>query len=377
MRKSQKAFCFLIYFMLLTMAFSRPFYADQTAQNTTTVDSHRYPEKTWLRYASPEEAGWSSQKLEIARSYYELIDSAAVLVIFDGAVLVSWGDIKRKFMCHSVRKSFLNSLYGIYVNEGYIDMNKTMADLNIDDAPPLTEEEKQARVIDLIKARSGVYHEAAYESAGMKASRPERGSHAPGTFWYYNNWDFNTLGTIFEQETGVGIFVAFKNRIADQILMEDFVMAEDTYYHYEKCSIHPAYPFKMSARDMARFGYLFLRKGKWKDVQIFPESWISESTTPYSIADSLYGYGYMWWIIIHDYFKDLKIYKAWGYGGHFIYVIPGANMVFVNRVNTYSSGVDVYSMQDLVLLDLILKSRIGEAKYAPKLIPLEGKKYEK
>ena len=39
----------------------------------------------------------------------------------------------------------------------------------------------------------------ALRDAEHEAARPARGSHAPGTFWYYNNWDFNALGTIFEQ----------------------------------------------------------------------------------------------------------------------------------------------------------------------------------
>lgn len=42
----------------------------------------------------------------------------------------------------------------------------------------------------------------------MKDARPPRGSHPPGTFWYYNNWDFNVLGTIFIQLTGEDIFQA-------------------------------------------------------------------------------------------------------------------------------------------------------------------------
>ena len=74
----------------------------------------------------------------------------------------------------------------------YHDLSKTIEELSIDDYPPaLTTEEKQATVGDLIKARSGIYHAAVGESPGMKAMRPERHSHRPGTFWYYNNWDFN------------------------------------------------------------------------------------------------------------------------------------------------------------------------------------------
>ena len=333
---------------------------------------NRYPGRTWLRYLIPEEAGWSSSMLEVVKDYYDMLDSAAVMVIYDGAVLINWGDIRQKFMCHSVRKSYLSALYGIHVQEGNIDLNKTMEELAIDDIPPLTDEEKQAKVIHLLQARSGVYHEAAYESPGMKESRPPRGSHPPDTFYYYNNWDFNTLGTIFNQETGKDLFEEFRDRIAVPIEMEDFVMETDTYYHYElEYSIHPAYPFEMSARDMARFGYLFLRNGRWNDQKIIPEEWITESIYPYSIANSAFGYGYMWWIIIDDYFRGLDIYLAMGYRGHMIIVVPGADLVFVHRVNTFNEWDEVRSIQILIMLDLILKAKVAEAKEDPVLVPLD------
>jgi hypothetical protein len=45
--------------------------------------------------------------------------------------------------------------------------------------------------------------------------------------------------------------------------MQDFSPAHG-YYHYEReKSMHPAYPFRMSARDMARFGLLYLYQGRW------------------------------------------------------------------------------------------------------------------
>jgi CubicO group peptidase (beta-lactamase class C family) len=364
MKKLRIVTCVLILLLPLLPLFTQSLSAEQDGEN------HRYPGETWLRYATPEEAGWSSKKLEVARSYFDMIDSAALLVVHNGAIVVSWGNVDTKYWCHSIRKSYLSALYGIYVNEGYIDMNKTLAELNIYDVPPITEEEKQAKVIHLIKARSGVYHPAAAETAGMKASRPERGSHPPDTFWYYNNWDFNVLGTIFEQETGTGIFMAFKNRIADPLQMEDFVLEEDTSYFYElEYSIHPAYPFKMTARDMARFGYLFLRNGNWNGVQIIPGWWINESTFPYSHASEDIGYGYLWWVLTWDYFKDLGIYYASGYRGHSIFVVPGADTVVVHRVDTYTEDDYVYSIQELILLDLVLKARISGPNPEPVLEP--------
>jgi hypothetical protein len=47
--------------------------------------------------------------------------------------------------------------------------------------------------VDLLRSRSGVYHPVDFETESMQKGRPARGSHAPGTLWYYNNWDFNVL----------------------------------------------------------------------------------------------------------------------------------------------------------------------------------------
>jgi len=220
-----------------------------------------YPQAQWLAYETPEEAGWSSERLQDAHALWKTIGSDAFMVVYDGAVLAAWGDVTQRFMCHSVRKSFLSALYGVHANEGNIDLDKTLEDLGIDDDPPLMPEEKQARVIHLLKCRSGVYHPAAYETPGMKERRPARGSKQPDALWYYNNWDFNALCTVFEREPGPRLFEEFERRIAEPLGMEDFRLM-DTYYHLEaQHSLHPAYPFKMSARDMARFGLLYARGG--------------------------------------------------------------------------------------------------------------------
>jgi len=63
----------------------------------------------------------------------------------------------------------------------------------------------------------------------MIDARPERGSHRPGTFFYYNNWDFNTLGTIFEQTTSKRIFDAFEENIANKIGIVDFSPTDCSY----------------------------------------------------------------------------------------------------------------------------------------------------
>ena len=85
-------------------------------------------------------------------------------------------------------------------------------------------------MVDLLRARSGVYLAAAGEVDAMRDARPPRGSHAPGTFWYYNNWDFNVLGTIYRRVTGEDIFQAIEAHIAKPIGMQDYRPGDGQYF---------------------------------------------------------------------------------------------------------------------------------------------------
>jgi hypothetical protein len=211
---------------------------------------------------------------------------------------------------------------------------------------------------------------AAYETRARAEARPDRGSHAPGEHWHYKNWDFNVLGTIFRRETGKDLFEAFQRRIADPLDMEDFRL-RDGYDHLEpENSIHPAYPFRMSARDLARFGLLFLSKGAWDGEQVIPAEWIDESTASHSevAGDPGTGYGYMWWTL-EDAFEGRDGFEARGFGGHTITVIPDLEVVFVHRVNTWA-GDHVGYARVRQLLDLLLAARSGEAGKNPRLVRL-------
>jgi len=312
---------------------------------------------TELPTVTPEAAGFSSQRLLAARAQFDRIGSAAFMALHDGRVFVSWGDVGRKIALHSIRKPLLGALYGIAVARGRIDTSATLAQLGIDDIPPgLTAAEQQARVIDLLKSRSGVYHEAAYEGAEMIALRPPRGSHAPGSFYYYNNWDFNTLGAIYERGTGVGIFEAFKREIADPVGMQDFGVADGTYFHERERSQYPAYLFRMTARDLARIGVLFQRNGVWEGRQVVPPSWIAASWTPTAIENPDVGlaYGLLWGILPAE--SSIRLgpgYLGGGVGVQFVFVKPDDRLVFVHLMDTESpwstSGHLVAQLFSLVL----------------------------
>ncbi|MGB3715055.1 MAG: serine hydrolase [Candidatus Promineifilaceae bacterium] len=321
-----------------------------------------------LTYVSPEDVGWSSEKLEEAGKYADEIGSAAVIALYDGKVFFSWGDVERNFQVHSIRKPFLGALYGIHVDRGAIDLDATLEELNINDfAPRLTPEEQQATVRDLLKARSGVYHEAAGEIQAMEDARPERGSHPPDTFYYYNNWDFNALGTIFEQETNTKIFEEFKREIADPIGMQDFSL-ENGEYHFElNKSNHPVYAFRMSARDMARFGLLYLQDGAWEGQQIIPSDWIEESTTSYSEiegeGDFGQGYGYLWNVAPEGSEMADQVgspfYFHTGIGVHVLLVIPDQKLAIVHRMNTDEDWVDPGEGIG-ILMSMIVEARLSD-----------------
>jgi CubicO group peptidase (beta-lactamase class C family) len=333
-----------------------------------------YPEVNWQKADTPEQLGWSSKKLAEAQAYSAKIGSAAVMIVDDGVVVAAWGDVTRKFKCHSMRKSLLSALIGIHVDAGNIDLTQTLEALGIDDdEPALTPAEKQATVGDLIKSRSGVYHEALGENQMMRDMRPARHSHAPGTFWYYNNWDFNALGTIFEQQTHTSIFAEFDQQIAKPLQMEDFNVGDCRYVSADDVgkpflSRHNYYNFRMSARDLARFGLLFLREGRWRDRQIIPANWVRKSTASYSQRGIDGGYGYMWWTGVNGgLFQNVGVkapsYYASGMGGHKIIVLPYRKLVIVHRVNTDGSGrqVSPYQIGRLLwhILDAAGETRIG------------------
>lgn len=304
----------------------------------------------WAQWESPEQIGWRGAKLAEAREVSAAIPTAAVMVVAGGKVVDAWGEVARHYNVHSIRKSFLSALYGIHEAEGRVDLEATLASLGIDDKEGLSEREKLATVHQLLAARSGVYHPSGYESPNMIAIKPARHSSGPGVTWCYNNWDFNALGTIFRKLTGTDIHAEFKARIADAIGMEDYVPARDGSYVALEKSDHPAYPFRMTARDLARFGELFLRQGRWGGRQVVPADWVADSVAPISDAGLVGSYGYMWWVSregIH--WPHVRVpegtYSARGAGGHEIVVIPKLDAVVVHRVDTDIPGRAVTGAQ--------------------------------
>jgi CubicO group peptidase (beta-lactamase class C family) len=332
------------------------------------VASAQNPGQTWQRFASPEQAGWSAPMLE---QVFQRSGAAAMMVVQDGKAVATFGDIARRYKCHSMRKSLLSALYGLHVQAGTIHLDKTLRELRIDDHVPLSDAELGGRIVDLLRSSSGVYMPAAAEVEQMRARRPARGSHPPGSFWYYNNWDFNVLGTIFERETGRDLFVDFDERIATPLQMEDFRLLDGAHdYSESELSIHPSYPFKMSARDLARFGQLYLQRGRWNAEQVIPEQWIADSTRQhFEVTDEgpgYTGYGYLWWL--DETPGAPRSFFASGYGGQYVGVLPDERVVIVLLADTYR-GQSIPNRTETLHEILLARSQSPAEK--PEFAPLE------
>lgn len=345
-----------------------PGVAHSTAGMAPFVSRHLFeswPGAAWQSASMTRRHGWSAPALEEARRHAQEIGSAAVMVVENGEVLAEWGDVAHRYKCHSIRKSLLSALIGLAVEEGKIPLGRTLGELGIDDREGLSAREKAAKVLDLVMARSGVYHPTGYETDYMRNLKPPRHAHGPGTWWCYNNWDFNALGTIYERLTGLGVFEAFRDRIAAPLGMEDFRYDEgrrDGEYVRFDTSEHPAYPFRLSTRDLARFGLLYLRGGRWKDRQVISEKWVRMSVRSYSPAGERGGYGYMWWVAEGDvHFPQMAVppgtYSARGAGGHYVVVIPAYDLVVVHRADTDVPDRKVEGLEFGALLEKILAAR--------------------
>jgi len=149
--------------------------------------------------------------------------------------------------------------------------------------------------------------------------------------------------------------------------MEDFSL-DDCLYSYEgNKSKHPAHNFRMTARDMARFGLLYLRKGNWNGRQIIPEDWIEKSTTAYSnVNEELgLGYGYMWNVVkpgvgfSNIIFNGKGGFYHTGVGIHTLSVLPEHKVVYIYRYDTDGEFQDP-GEATIQLVSMILNARLSK-----------------
>lgn len=261
----------------------------------------------------------------------------AIIILEDEKIVYEYGPTDKIQNTASIRKALIGLLYGIAVNKKLIDINKTLAELDIDEFTPLTEEEKTATVQDLLMAKSGVYLPSQGEHDAQITHRPKRGGHKPGSYFFMNNFDANVLGTIFMQETGVSIGVFMEEYLAKPLGMQDFseenVIIGDPWFWPKKKSMHKQYYMFLSTRDLARIGAMVANNGHWNGKQVVPEDWIEKSITSHSNLKENHlnygrydGFGFQWWLA-----SDNGEVRADGYGGKFLLIYPKENRTIIEQ----------------------------------------------
>jgi CubicO group peptidase (beta-lactamase class C family) len=176
--------------------------------------------------------------------------------------------------------------------------------------------------------------------------------HDPGTVWAYNNSAIQTLERVLNRATGMDAA-----DYAQEFLFEPLGMASS--YGRDLAGNPMTFSgVRASCRDMARFGYLYLREGRWSnDEQIIPEAWVEASTRPSTPLNS--AYGYMWWLNREGHWlgsafdpggrdgrpmPDLpeEVFRASGFLNQIIFVDPGTDIVFT-RIGNIISFEDITS----------------------------------
>jgi CubicO group peptidase (beta-lactamase class C family) len=296
------------------------------------------PDTEWESGAAPRPAAISPLKRLLAGA-----DTTGMMVIHEGRCIFESGDVRESTYLASARKSLVSMTYGPAVARGEIDLDATLESIGFDDDRGLLPRERTARIRDLLTARSGVYHPAA--NLGDATDRaPPRGSVAPGSYFLYNNWDFNALGAIYSRSTGRDLYDGFEQDLARPLGMKDWRRDAQAVRNDTRASRHPVQHFVLSTRDMARLGLVMLRHGEWNGARVLDRAWVRRTTTPVTAAAEVartspfvagLGYAYLWWTFdaAGGWPRSLaRGYTASGAAGQFITVLPELDLVVAHKV---------------------------------------------
>lgn len=261
----------------------------------------------------------------------------------------------------SVSKSITSALVGIAVQQGKLKIEDPAWKFY----PSLKRPEAEAITVgQLLQMSSGLAWKEGYEAspldssvlamlytagrqdmAAYAASQPM--AHSPGTFWYYSSGTTNLVSALLKQAVGTEAYGRYPwEQLFDPLGMRSAVLEQDQAGTFVGSSYLHATP-----RDLARFGYLYLRDGVWNGQRMLPEGWVtwSRSLAPSfahmdtSKLDFDDRYGAMWWLNVPlpgAESADKKRGKPWpdapddtfsarGHWGQYITVIPSRELVVV------------------------------------------------
>ena len=279
-------------------------------------------------------------------TYLAETDTSALLVIHRGKILYEsyWltGGESVHWMSFSVGKSFLSSLIGIAIEEAQI---KSVADPITAYVPELKDSAYAGVSIkDILQMSSGARWNEDYSDPNSDIMRFGKvwasgdsldnftaslvREHPPGTVNYYNSIDTQALAMLLVSATGLTL-----SEYIEQKLWLPLGMENNGYWVTDDEGMEMAAGgLQMTARDYAKFGQLYLQKGRWRGKQVVPADWVQDSITPdapHLLAEAHpeypLSYGYQWWVLP----GEQREFAALGIYNQVIYINPAQQLVIV------------------------------------------------
>ena len=274
----------------------------------------------------------------------------AGMIIKDGYIVTSWGDIDKVDMTFSVTKSYLSTMAGLAIGDGLIaSLDDKVGDYVWDNT--FRGEHNSKITWDHLLTQSSDW---SGELFGMKdwADRPPREGdvddwkarelHEPGSYFKYNDVRVNVLSYSLLNVWRKPLPQVLKNRIMDPIgasstwrwfgYDHSWVNVDGVKVQSVSGGGHSGGGMFISAEDHARFGLLFLNEGNWNGTQLISNEWVNSVQES---SDAYESYGYMWWLNkgnrAWDGVEDSSIYYAAGFGGNYIIIDKANNVVIVTR----------------------------------------------
>jgi len=254
---------------------------------------------------------------------------------------------------HSVSKSFMSTLVGIAIRDGFLGSeNDSVLTWFPEHASPAAPEKAGIQLQHLMTMTSGLQwnewdvptmdfenNDAMRYQAAADPSAYFFGKdliHEPGSTFYYNTAGFQMMGEVIRRATGMSL-----NDFAAQKLFTPLGIDRFEWPQFAHGPVYLVGDILLRPRDMARFGQLILQNGRWNGEQVVPQAWVEMATTEFiSVAHTGYkgfqGYGFHWWRKTFTVgASSLTAICADGFAGQAIMVFPSLDMVVVVTGGNY------------------------------------------
>ncbi len=283
-----------------------------------------------LARSAPEEQGVSSAAI---LSFLEAVDAIdamhSVMIVRHGKVVAEgwWApwEAGSPHELYSLSKSFTSTAVGLAVAEGRLSIDDPVLKFFPDDAPPDPSENLRAmRVRDLLTMSAGHQDEtsSAPDTITAKSFLAHPVPHQPGTRFKYNTPATFMQSAIVQKVTGQTVLEYLRPRLFEPLGIESPVWKSSA----QGISLG-GYGLSVRTEDIARFGQLYLQRGRWQGKQLIPESWVDLATSRQvpngsnPKSDWNQGYGFQFWRCRHG------AYRGDGAFGQYCIVLPNQDAV--------------------------------------------------